>query len=206
MAVMFSTSRCGALILALFAAFGCGGRASSTGAAPAAGGSATDGSGGSMNEPASEPGGIEDGAPWFNGSGDVRFPMGEPDQILIIVALGTPARATVSTHNHTALLSGSDAVEFAARATAPMRLVVSASNAIQEYDYFAARDAGTQWPIAPVEVGLDWQDFSVPLSSMQPAEVGDPDGTPSFWLAFIVEHPEPVDVWLDEIRFRPRVP
>jgi hypothetical protein len=33
---------------------------------------------------------------------------------------------------------------------------------------------------------------------MRPPETGDSDGVPSFFLAFIVEHPESVEVWLDE--------
>jgi hypothetical protein len=35
---------------------------------------------------------------------------------------------------------------------------------------------------------------------MMPVERGDSDGTPSFFLAFIVDSPTPVEVWLDDIR------
>jgi hypothetical protein len=35
---------------------------------------------------------------------------------------------------------------------------------------------------------------------MMPAELGDSDGMPSFFIAFIVDSPTPVEVWVDDIR------
>ena len=138
--------------------------------------------------------------PWFDGSGASDAMRGITPEVVHIVASGTPARSTLSTHNHIALLSGVSAIDFSARGSAPLQLLVSASNTIQSYDYFAAREAGMLWPVAPVDVGVDWQDFSVPLADMMPVELGDSDGTPSFFIAFIVDSPTPVEVWLDDIR------
>jgi hypothetical protein len=189
---------------------GCGGKAQASDREPAlgmgqggssgsGGAAAPAGTAGSSAE--TEPLALDDAFPWFDGSGSGDFSSGSSDQVLHIVASGTPAYGTLSTHNHVALLSGVSAIEFSARASAPLRLLVSASNAIQSYDYRAARDAGMHWPVAPVDVGVDWQDFSVPLAEMMPPEVGDSDGMPSFFLAFIVESPAPVEVWLDDVRF-----
>jgi hypothetical protein len=186
---------------------GCGGKAHSTEAGPAAsagqGGSAGSGGAAALAGTAGsdvEPLAFDDAVPWFDGSGYSTYMSGS-DRVLHIVASGAPARSTLSTHNHAALLSGVSAIELSARASEPLRLMVSASNAIQQYDYFAARDAGMQWPVAPVDVGVDWQAFSVPLADMMPPEAGDSDGIPSFFLAFIVESPVPVEVWLDDVRF-----
>lgn len=199
---MSPLSRCRSLVLALFVATACGGKANSSTGAPT-GGAAQGGTGGSgggaMTEPESPS--FDDVFPWFDGSGASEFPTSQTDEVLHIAATGTPARATLSTHNHVDLLSYAEAIVFSARASAPTRLLVSASNAIQAYDYFDARDQGIQWPIVPVEVGLEWQDYRVPLSDMMPVETGDADGIASFWLAFVVEHSEPVDVWLDDVRF-----
>jgi hypothetical protein len=218
--VMAAQMRCWLLALFLAGLCGCGGKANSADGPPggaaaaqggsAQGGSAQGGSGGSAGAPAGgtanemEGPSYDDVFPWFDGGGNSEIPNGQNDEILHLVATGTPGHATLSTHNHSALLSDSLAIEFAARASAPTRLLVSASNAIQEYDYFAARDQGKQWPVVPVEVGLDWQHYHVPISDMKPAEMGDADGIPSFWLAFIVEHSEPVEVWLDQVRFVPK--
>jgi hypothetical protein len=66
-------------------------------------------------------------------------------------------------------------------------------------DYFAALAEGAVWPTATVEVGDDWRGYSVPFSAMQPPE---PEGAPgNFMLAFIIDHPEAVDLWLDDVRF-----
>lgn len=210
-----------ALALALAGLGGCGGKASSAGApdgttqggsaGSASGGSAGSASGGSAG---SAPGGsagsapespaLDDVVPWFTGSGNTEIPSGQKDEVLHIIAGGSPAQFTLSTHNHYDPFAFSKGIAFSARASAPTRLLVSASKAIQAYDYFAAREEGAEWPVAPVAVDLEWQDFSVSFSDMTPKEAGDADGIPSFWLAFIVDHPEPVEVWLDEIRFLPK--
>jgi hypothetical protein len=55
------------------------------------------------------------------------------------------------------------------------------------------------WPTATVEVEADWRGYSVPFSAMQPPESEAPAG--NFMIAFIVDHPQAVDVWLDDVRF-----
>lgn len=190
-----------ALVLGWLLLTGCGGKARSTGVAGQAG---TVGSGGSASSGATEGEGspyvLDDNHPWFDSSGAIYLPHSRGDAVLHLSIAETPARATLSTHNLFNLLSEAHAVRFSSRASAPLRLLVSASQTIQAYDYFAARDGGAQWPVAAVDIGVDWQDFSVPLADMQPPEMllGGP---PSFFLAFIVEHPVPVEAWFDEVRF-----
>jgi hypothetical protein len=194
------------LLLLLLLLTACGGRAHSGDGVPAAGQGGGAGSGGtSAAAGAGDTDGapllLDDAFPWFDGAGSGRFPSGPIDEVLHITASGTPARATLSTHNVVDILSHVDTLQFKAKASASTRLLVSASNDIPPYDYFAERDAGARWPIAAVDVGTAWQEFSVRLADMQPREMGDSDGVPSFFLAFIVEHPEPVEVWLDEVHF-----
>lgn len=191
-----------ALALALAGLGGCGGKASSADApeGTAQGGSAGSAQGGSAGFVAESPP-LDDAVPWFTGSGNTEIPSGDKDEVLHIIAGGRPAQFTLSTHNHYDPFSFSSGIAFSARASVPTRLLVSASRAIQAYDYFAARMEGVEWPVAPVEVGPEWREFSVSFSDMTPKESGDPDGIPSFWLAFIVDHPEPVEVWLDDVRF-----
>jgi hypothetical protein len=215
--------RCWVLALAALAGLGgCGGKASSAdGAAEAAAqggsagsalgssagsaqGSAAGSAQGSAAGSTSESPALDDAFPWFTGSGASGFPSGQKDEVLHIIAGGRPAQFTLSTHNLFDPFASSRGIAFSVRASAPTRLLVSASNTIQAYDYFEARAEGAAWPVAPVEVGVEWRDFAVSFADMTPKEPGDADGIPSFWLAFIVEHPEPVDVWLDEIRFLPK--
>jgi hypothetical protein len=164
-------------------------------------GGASSGTAGAGAGSESAPFALDDNHPWFDGSGAIDVPDGPQDEILHLISDETPARATLSTHNVFDLLSAAQAVRFSARASAPLRLLVSASHTIQGYDYFAARDAGAQWPVAAVDVGVDWQEFSVPLADMQPPEMLVA-GPPSFFLAFIVEHPAPVEAWFDDVWFR----
>jgi hypothetical protein len=195
-------------MLGLWALFGCGGKAQAldVAAAASAGQGGNAGSAGVAAFAGTAGGGADagtlalDAVPWFDGSGASEAMYGINQEVVHIVASGTPARSTLSTHNHVALLSGVSTIDFSARGSAPLRLLVSASNAIQSYDYFAAREAGMLWPVAPVDVGVDWHDFSVPLADMMPAELGDSDGTPSFFIAFIVDSPTPVEVWVHDIR------
>ncbi len=183
----------------------CGGKArASDDAGAAAGGS---GGGGGAAVVAGGGGGgapfervaLEEVLPWFDGSGKADFDPKPPNSELHIEATGSPARSTLSTHNHVALLSGVEAISFSAHASASVRMLVSASHAIQDYDYFAARDAGQPWPVAPVELGAAWQDYVVPLAAMMPPETGESGGM-AFFLAFIVESPAPVEVWIDDVR------
>lgn len=191
----------------------CGGQARSSPSDPGvevaatggtgAGGVASAGSTGSGGTatPAAAPFYLDDAFPWFPGSGRGQFPVGQSDEILHVAPEQAPSQATFSTHNVSDLLSGMTAVHFLARANPPFRLMVSATDTIHPYDYFAARAAGEQWPLATVDVGEDWQTFEVPLTDMQPPETTD-DGIPSFFLAFIVDDPRKVELWLDQVYFR----
>lgn len=203
-----------ALALGLLSQAACGGQAQRSdstqaepdgvrGGAAASGGTSAQSAGNSGEGGSTQTGSsvaFDDAFPWFDGSGASQFPSGPSDQILHIVLTQSPARGTLSTHNLYDALRGVSAVKFSARASAPFRMLVSASDSIQAYDYFAARSAGMPWPVAGVEVGLEWQKFSVPLADMQPENDSD-DGIPSFFLAFIVEHPVPIEVWLNDVRF-----
>ncbi len=189
--------------LALLSQSACGGKAHS-GAVPLgeAQGGASSGeaatSGAAGQAPIST---FDDIFPWFDASGASKFPSGLDDEILQLVLDDIPARGTLSTHNVIDLVSTSRTVRFSARANAPFSLLVSAGHQMPSYDYFASRNAGMLWPVARVDVGLAWQDFSVPLADMQPAEAPWDNTIPHFYLAFIVEHPEPITVWFDEVWF-----
>jgi hypothetical protein len=201
----------------LFAALACGGKAQSSAAESVAGtdqggvvsstggatssGSASIAGGGSNAVEETQPFYLDDVLPWFDGNGWAQFPSAPQDEILHVALEQTPAQATLSTHNVFDLPTGITRVEFSARASAPFRLLVSASDSIQAYDYFAARDSGVRWPIAGVDVGTAWQTFQVRLDAMQPPDTTD-DGIPSFWLAFVIDAPGPVELWLDDVSFK----
>jgi hypothetical protein len=204
-------------LLALLLAVGCGGKARATDqAAETAGGSASSGGGapaaagassvagmGSATgaEPQQQPG-LDDIFPWFEPTGEGHFPFGERDEILHLVATGAPARAGTSTHNVVDMLSWARFVQFSARASLPTRLLVSAGYTQLTYDYFEARESDRPWPTVGVEVGSEWQEFSVVIADMEPPEMRI-DTTPTFFLGLSVEHPEPVEIWIDDVQFLP---
>ncbi len=199
------------LVLALALLAACGGRAHSDGEAPGSGQAGNGGSAGTATVAGTAgtteetaPLSLDDMLPWFDAAGDGDFPDGPMiDKILHIAAGEAPAHATISTHNFYDLTS-TESIEFSARATSPTQLLVSFSNGDQDdYDYFASRETGVAWPLAAVQVGLDWQSFSVRIADMRPTEMVDPDGRPSFFCAFIVDHPRPIEVWIDGVSPRP---
>ena len=120
--------------------------------------------------------------------------------MLLLEASGTPAQATLSTHNLYDALNGATALEFSVRASAPLQLVTSARRTATNYDYFAARSAGEDWPIATVRVGVDWKRYSVALADMRPAEADPDPAHPEFFIAFIVDELQPVTLWIDDVR------
>jgi hypothetical protein len=150
---------------------------------------------------------LDDTFPWFmSKSGVVEQVPPETDvtgnPLVHLAVSDEPARATVSTHNHFEVIRYSSRVEFSAKATDALALRVSARRALDSSDYFAALDQGQAWPTAEVQVGLSWQRFSVPFSEMKPPEPVDPPGTmASFMIAFIIDHPRGVELWLDDVRF-----
>jgi hypothetical protein len=136
---------------------------------------------------------LDDMFPWFDAAGEGRFPVGERDELLHLEAEGAPARASTSTHNIVDMLSWARFVQFSARASSPTRLLVSTGHRQFTHDYFAAREGDMPWPTTGVGVGVEWQEFSVAIADMRPAEMSI-DTSPSFFLGFSVENPEPVEV------------
>lgn len=183
-----------------------GGSASAAGGAAALGGSAVGGSAavagtaGAAGMAAVRGASLDDVFPWFDAAGEGRFPVGERDNILHLESVGAPARASTSTHNVLDMLSWARFVQFSARASSPTRLLVSAGYMQSTYDYFEAREGDMPWPTTSVDVGSEWQDFSVAIADMQPPEMRT--GTsPSFFLGFSVEQADPVEIWLDDVWF-----
>lgn len=174
-------------------------------------GTAAVGVGGSSSEPAPDNPiagvNLDDDFPWFyadgnaTGAGSMLPPEADASSnpVLHLVLQGEPARATLSTHNHFEVIRFAERVEFSAKATELLALRVSARQTLESSDYFGALEAGYPWPTAEVQVTTGWQRFSVPLSEMRPPEPNTEPG--SFMLAFIVDHPRPVELWLDEVRF-----
>jgi hypothetical protein len=181
------------------------------GGAPAVAGTGQGGSwaaSGSAGQP--EPGSpvaglkLDDAFPWFRATATGMPGLIEPEMdtggnpVLHIGVEGEPAQATLSTHNHIEVVRYTSRVEFSAKSSEPLSLRVSVQRSLENADYFAALAAGELWPTATVEVGGDWRSYSVPFSAMQPPE---PEGaTGSFLIAFIVDHHQSVDLWVDDVR------
>jgi len=144
----------------------------------------------------------DDRLPWFQGSGSSRFPNDGEDVLLHLQATGSPARGTLSTHLPSDALSWTEAVKFSARASAPLRLLVSLGHVQRTYDYFA-RPAGDEWPMASVDVGQEWQTFSIDKTEFVPPQSEADQAVPFFFLAFVVDNAAPVDVWIDNVVFIP---
>jgi hypothetical protein len=125
----------------------------------------------------------------------------DQDGVVHVTFSTGPVQATVSTHKHFAVIGIASGVAFSAMASAELELQVSVHSAL-ETDYFGARDNGTPWPVASVDVGTDWQNYSVAFSEMKPPDPGTAAGPASFVMAFVVEHPTaPLELWLDAIHF-----
>lgn len=193
---------------ALLALAACGGRATesphdSQGAASAggSGGAAAGmGAGGSSTAGANDAGAAhwDDMFPWFDSFGNGDFPDGEHDRILSLKAEGVPARATLSTHLPAMLLGYVGALSFSARASAPATLWVSVGHEQQTYDYFN-RAADNVWPLASVDVGEAWQRFSLQIAEFVPPPSTQETEPPTFYIAFMVDHPGPIEVSLDTV-------
>lgn len=144
---------------------------------------------------------LDDAFPWFDASGEADFPDGQADRLVHLVADGSPARATTSTHNVIDILSWASAVRFSARASEPCRLLVSAGHDLTSYDYFAEREQGRPWPTVEVAIDAEWAEHRALVADMQPPEAAMSAAIPRFFLAFSVEHSGPVEVWLDKVGF-----
>jgi hypothetical protein len=147
---------------------------------------------------------LDDAFPWFRATVTGASGLIEPEMdaggnpVLHIGVEGEPAQATLGTHHHFEVVSYTSRVEFSAKSSEPLSLRVSVQRSPGNADYFAALAAGELWPTATVAVGADWRSCSVPFSAMQPPE---PEGaTGGFMVAFIVDHPRSVDLWVDDVR------
>lgn len=148
---------------------------------------------------------LDESFPWFvqEAGGPYEAAADDQDAALVHVTFtGKPLQASLSTHNHVAVVGLTSAVAFSAKAEPPVTVLVSVK-ATLDADYFAAKAEGRLWPVAPVKVGTEWQRFAVPLADMKPPETTEPSEPPAFTIVFIVDEPTgPVDLWLDDVTFR----
>lgn len=147
---------------------------------------------------------LDEAFPWFVQAPGGQYEMApeDGDASMVHVSLeGMPVEATVSTHNHFAVVGLATAIEFSAWASEPLTMLVSVRDRLDDADYFVARAAGHDWPVAPVELSTQRQQFTIPFADMVPKE--EPaEGTPSFMIGFIVEKPVgPLELWLDDVHF-----
>jgi hypothetical protein len=147
---------------------------------------------------------LDDAFPWFGATPTGRLGMIEPEMdtggnpVLHLGVEGEPAQATLSTHHHFEVVRYTSRIEFSAKSSEPLSLRVSVRRSLENADYFAALAAGKLWPASTVEVEAGWRSYSVPFSAMQPAEPDDATG--GFLIAFIVDHHQSVDLWVDDVR------
>lgn len=147
---------------------------------------------------------LDDAFPWFRATATGMSGLIEPEMdtggnpVLHIGVEGEPAQATLSTHHHIEVVRYTSRVEFSAKSSEPLSLRVSVQRSLENADYFTALAAGEPWPTATVEVEAGWRSYTVPFSAMQPPE---PEGAAGgFLIAFIVDHHQSVDLWLDDVR------
>ncbi|RYZ04478.1 MAG: hypothetical protein EOO73_23790 [Myxococcales bacterium] len=146
---------------------------------------------------------LDETFPWFmeTHDGPSSGLLWAKDGVLDFELEGAPLEATLSTHNHLDAVQGSKGVTFRGKASRPLRLLVSVKSTLDS-DYFGARDAGNDWPVAPAMLTTEWAAFEVRLEDLRPPEVIDPKSPPGFTLAFIVDEPNgPVQLWLDDVVF-----
>lgn len=185
--------------LALLSLVACGGRAESDAAGQGNAGSSTGGGGAgatSVDETARFY--LDDALPWFDASGRGDFPDGLQDVVPHMNADGAPARATLSTHLPSDLLSVATALRFSARASQPVQLLVSVGHNQRTYDYFADTEA---WPLATVEAGEPWQTFAIEIAKFVPLESEQDRALKGFYIAFIIDAPGPRELWFDRVSF-----
>ena len=183
------------LVLLTFAA--CGGRAESGPTRQAEAGSGT-GGGGAANMAEATPFYLDDALPWFDSSGVGAFPDGRQDVVLHVSAEGVPARATLSTFLPSDVLRSVRALRFSARATEATPLLVSVGHNLRTHDYFADSQA---WPLAAVEVGQQWQMFSIDLAEFVPPESEQDRALLSVYVAFIIDEARQRELWFDDVSF-----
>jgi hypothetical protein len=157
------------------------------------------GGGGTTSTAEAAPFYLDDLLPWFDSEGDADFPDGMQDVVLHLSAEGTPARATLSTHLPSGGLETAKALLFSARASQPVRLLVSVGHNQRGYDYFSDT---VPWPLATVDVGQQWEAFSIDRADFAPAESEQDRALAGFYIAFIVEAVGRQELWFDDVTFR----
>lgn len=114
-------------------------------------------------------------------------------------------RGVLSTHmHHFNFGTQYRAVEFSARASRSVRLMVSVSPL--EGEYWSASEAGSAWQGAIVSVTEEWQDFSISFSEMVPLAEGDPQplGTDEgSALSLMIEESEATTLWIADLALTP---
>jgi hypothetical protein len=145
----------------------------------------------------------DDKFPWFGRDGDVDFPNGIEDRIVHLTAEGAPARAVSSTHLPVNSIEWAQVLHFTARGSVPTRLWVSVGHDQQTFDYFARAPEDT-WPLASVDVTEEFRRYSLDVAEFRPPE-GAPDANlPLIYIAFMLDQPEPSEVWIDRVVLEPR--
>lgn len=195
----------GGILLALVA---CGGKAErmDAGAGPDAASGGEPGTAGETGASGMEsrPTYWDDSFPWFDATGAGDFPNGSgEDRVLHLTAAGTPARAVSSTHLPVTSVDWVQVLRFSARGSVPTRLFVSVGHDQQTYDYFT-RSPEAAWPLASVSVTTDFRTYSLDITELMPP-LGSPDANlPNIFIAFLLDQPEPSEVWIDQVVLGPR--
>ena len=186
-------------VAGLLTVVACGGRAESDSPGPAQAGSTSAGGGGGTTTTAeAEPWYFDDVLPWFDAEGVADFPDGMQDVVLHLVADGAPARATLSTHLPSSGFESAKALLFSARASQPVRLLVSVGHNQRKLDYFSDTVA---WPLATADVGEQWQTFSIDVAEFTPPERAEDRAVVGFYIAFIIDSPARQELWFDDVTF-----
>lgn len=181
---------------------GCGGKSGHVDAGSDGGGSGAPSSAGGAGAPVveSKPFYWDDAFPWFDQAGVGDFPSRDEDRVLHLTAEGTPARAVLSTHFPTTSTTRARFLEFSARGSAVARLLVSVGHDQQTYDYFT-RSPEDVWPLGSVDLTSDFRRYSVDLTELTPPEDPPASGGLSFlYMAFLLDQPEPTEVWIDQVQ------
>lgn len=122
------------------------------------------------------------------------------------VSVGSDSpRATLGIHRpHVDIGAHFRSVEFSARASRPLSLIVTISPS--EGSYFQALEEGRPWQGVAVPLSDEWQDYSVLIEEMMPLGEGEPAPlglAQASALTLIVEEPEITKVWVADLALVP---
>jgi len=184
--------------------------ASGSGAGLGGGGSASDGGGSTVGGQGNggTPSWLVDlslgtAFPWFKQEHGGSYDMIAAAQsgVLHVVFEGSPVEWTLSTHNHLAVLGVAHGITFNIRSNAARVVRLSVKSTL-DADFFAARDRGDDWPVAPLQVAPEWRDFHLSFDELMPPEQNPGTDGPAFTVAFVVEEKAgPVELWLTDVHF-----